>query len=396
MTLGNLYMKNNSSKLTIFLGTFNAETYLGNMFQQIKFQEDQNFKLLVVDNNSSDKSYQMLSDWGNFFDKKITLVRNKSNIGVPANIYSNIEKFQTPWFCNFHQDDFYKPNHVSTINQLISSAGNDIVGVSTTMGSMSNEGKVLNSKPRASWFRSNLDQPGQFLQNIRAQSVPYPATAFRLDVFKKAKTSAHNPTFSDTEQTLKFLGYGKFLFSQKETMLYRENPNSASHLLNDKERMMGASISLCRVFNSKEFDYVLEEVHKAKRSVFAKELMRAIACRIPESDLLQTTQILALEHMIEKWGYQEKNLVLLLGHVYKSFSSSQTIGLISNLNTSRLEVSNIYKSQQKKEKITKRIWDIYFNLNNPTIRKLNKLFVKKVYCLIFLFKPRHIFKNNWK
>jgi hypothetical protein len=124
--------------------------------------------------------------------------------------------------------------------------------------------------------------------------------------------------------------------------------------------------------------------------------MRAIACRIPESDLLQTTQILALEHMIEKWGYQEKNLGLLLGHVYKSFSSSQTIGLISNLNASGLEDPNIYKSQQKKEKITKRIWDIYFNLENPIIRKFNKLFVKKAYFFIFLFKPRHIFKNKWK
>jgi hypothetical protein len=261
---------------------------------------------------------------------------------------------------------------------------------------MSNEGKVLNAKPRASWFQPNLDQPGQFLQNVRAQSVPYPATAFRLDIFQKAKTPAHNPTFSDTEQTLKFLGYGKFLFSQKETMLYRENPNSASHLLNAKERMMGASISLSRIFNSKEFDYVLEEVQKAKRSVFAKELMRSIACRIPESDLLQSTQILALEHMIEKWGYQEKNLALLLSHAYKSFSSSQTIGLISNLNTNGLEESNIYKGQQKKEKITKRIWDIYFGLNNPTIRKFNKLFVKKVYFFIFIVKPKHIFKTNWK
>lgn len=388
-------MTDKPSMLTIFLGTFNAEPYLKSMLDQIRFQEDQNFNLLVVDNNSSDNSYQILSEWQYIFKKKMTLVRNEKNIGVPANIYSNIDKFQTPWFCNFHQDDFYKSNHVRTMNELISDAQNNIVGVCSTMGSMSNDGKVLNSKPRASWFYTDLDQPGQFLQNVRTQSVPYPATAFRLDIFKKAKPSAHNPTFSDTEQTLKFLGYGKFLFSETETMLYRENPYSASHVLNVRERVMGASISLSKIFNSIEFEYVLDKVEKSKRSLFAKELMRAIECRIPESDLLKSLQILALENMIERWGYQEKNLILLLVQIYKSFSSSQTLGLIKNLNKSGVEITHIYNKEQKKEKISKRVWDKYFECKNPIIRKFNKIIIKKIYSLIFIFKRKHIFRNNW-
>ena len=389
-------MENKVRKLTIFLGTYNAEPYLESLFEQIKSQEDQNFNLFVVDNNSSDNSCKILSEWETFFKQKFILIKNKKNIGVPANIYSNIEKINTPWFCNFHQDDFYKPNHISTINQMISMSGKDVVGVCTTMGSMSNEGKILNSKPRVSWFSPNLDQPGQFLQNIKAQAVPYPAAAFRLDVFKKAKTSAHNPTFSDTEQTLKFLGYGKFIFSQKETMYYRENPESASHLLNSKERVIGAGISLSRIFNSQEFDQVLDKVPETKRKLFAKQLMEAIEHRLPESDLLQTTQILALEHIIEKWGYQEKSLVNLLMNIYKNFSSAQTVSLINNLNVNSPEKFNIYRGKQKKEKIGKRVWDIYFNLNSPLARKYNKIIVKTLYFWIFIFKPRHMFKNRWR
>jgi glycosyltransferase involved in cell wall biosynthesis len=389
-------MKNKKTTLTIFLGTYNAEPYLDSLFEQIVTQKDQNFKLLVIDNNSVDNSFQIVDTWRKYFKNRLVSVRNHKNLGVPANIYTNIEKFRTPWFCNFHQDDFYKPNHVSTLNNLISTAGDDIVGVCTTMGSMSNTGEILNSKPRVSWFNPSADQPGQFLQNIKAQTVPYPATAFRLDIFKKAKTSSHNPSFSDTEQTLKFISHGKFIFSKKETMYYRENPASASHLLNSKERIIGAAISLSRVFNSREFDLILEKVPKFKRQAFANHLLKAIESRIPDSDLLHTLQILALEHMIELWGYKETSLVSLLTRTYKNFSSSQTIGLINNLHGNRLEKIYIEPRKQYADKKLKRLWDFYFESNFLIIRKYNKSIVKIIYFFVFMFKPNHIFRNKWK
>ena len=383
--------------ITLYLGIYNSEKYIDSLFEQIRSQDNQNFKLLVVDNNSYNISKKMFSAWEKAYKNNFQLIRNRINYGSHGSLFKNINEIKTPWFCTLHQDDFYKPNHMSTIIDLISTSKNSIVGVSTTMGSMANSGKILNSKPRVSWFSTNLDQPGQFLQNIKAQSVPYPASAFKLEVFKKTFVPFHNPTFSDTEQTLKMLGYGKFVVSQKETMYYRENPKSESHSLNQNETIIGTAVALSRVINSIEFKLVLNKIKIEKRGDFTHQLLDALSFRIPDSNLLKTLQISALEVMISIWGYKQYNVSAELVKLYRKFSSHQTIQVISQVSkikipSSRSKIINI----KPKTSIIKRIWDIYFEFNLRFLTKYNKGFLKFVYNFIFLIKPNHRLKNRWK
>jgi glycosyltransferase involved in cell wall biosynthesis len=388
-------MSSKKHNLTLFLGIYNGEKYIDSLFEQIQAQENQKFHILVVDNNSSDQSRKMFGEWKKIYKDNFQFVKNQVNYGGHGSMFKNMDKIKTPWFCTLHQDDFYKPNHTSTINELILTSNKNTVGMSTTMGSMSNSGKVLNSKPRVTWFSSDLDEPGQFLQNVKAQSVPFPATAFNLRVFKNTVVPFHSPTFSDTEQTLRMLGYGSFIVSHKETMFYRENPDSESHTINSKERTIGAAVGLSRVFNSKEFDQVLNKIAENKRSVFATQLIDALSHRIADNELLITTQTIALEVMITKWGYVDKNLSSLLGKNYANLSSPQSVNIISNLSGNKIETKQV-KAGTTNPTLASKIWDIYFNLNILKSIKLNKFIVKSVYKIIFVIKPNHRMKNKWK
>jgi hypothetical protein len=263
------------------------------------------------------------------------------------------------------------------------------------MGSMTNSGKIMNSKPRVNWFSPNLDQPGQFLQNLRAQTVPFPATAFRLNVFKQTKVPIHSASFSDTEQTLKMLGYGRFVSSQTETMLYRENPNSESHVLNEKERIIGAAVALTRVFCSNEFDAILEIVDRSKREVFANQLIKALMHRVPKGDLLTVLENIALEQMTLKWGYSQKKISHLLGSNYATQSSWQTVKTINNLSDIRISI-NQQQKMSGNQSINSRVWDFYFNSKIISSKSLNKLFLKLIYKIVFVIKPNHRMKNRWK
>jgi len=381
--------------LTLYLGIYNGEKYIDSLLEQIQSQEHQKFHILVVDNNSSDQSWKMFGRWKKMYKDNFQFIKNQVNYGGHGSLFKNMDKITTPWFCTLHQDDFYKPNHIRVIDELITESKKNSVGVSTTMGSMSNDGKILNSKPRVTWFSPNLDEPGQFLQNVRAQSVPYPATAFNLEVFKKTIVPFHSPTFSDTEQTLRMLGYGRFIVSQKETMFYRENPFSESHIINSKERTIGAAIGLSRVFNSHEFDQILNKVNENKRSFFASQLIEAISHRITDAELLVTTQTIAIETMITKWGYRNKNLSLLLGKIYTNISSPQTVNLINNLSGNKISIVQA-KTKNKSQTLASKIWDVYFQLNIFRSLKINKLIIKNIYRIIFIIKPNHRMKNKWK
>ncbi len=381
--------------ITLYLGIYNGEKYLDSLFSQIQSQDNQEFKILVVDNNSPNITKEMFKEWGRKYKDKFQFVKNEINYGAHGSLLKNLNNISTPWFCTLHQDDFYKPNHVSTIANLITNSKKNIVGVSTTMGSMTNTGKILNSKPRVNWFAPNLDQPGQFLQNLRAQTVPFPASAFRLNVFAQTQVPIHSASFCDTEQTLRMLGHGSFISSEKETMLYRENPNSESHVLNEKERIIGAAVALSRIFCSNEFNAVLDVVARSKQEAFASQLITALEHRIPKSELLNVVENLALEQMILKWGYSNRKISKLLGRNYAEQLSSQTVHTLNNLSGNSIRIKPKQKLI-KNQSTSSRIWDFYFNKHVFKSQSINKIFLKIIYRIIFIMKPNHRMKNKWR
>jgi glycosyltransferase involved in cell wall biosynthesis len=389
-------MKSKKFEITLFLGMFNAEKYLDSLFEQIVSQDTQDFKLLLADNDSKDHTYLKIQEWKKVFGNRIDIVQNKNNLGAYGSLFSNLNKVKTEWFCWIHQDDYYKPNHVSTLLELITRSKKDVVGVSTTMGSMSSEGIILNSKPRPTWFSYNLDQAGQFLQNLKSQSVPDPSSAYRLNIFKKVVMPIHSTAFPDTEHTLRLLGYGRFMVSQKETMFYRENPESISHIINAKERELGATVALIRVFSSPEFKHLLGTIESNKRSAFVKQLLKALKHRIFDYSILQILEIYLLEEMISYWGYKEKDISKILFKKYTNFASHFTLATLNNLSDIRLQSRNHkLEISTDKKSLTAKFWNYYFQLNLKQLKNFNKIILILVYKFVFCVKPNHRLKTKW-
>lgn len=377
--------------MTVFVGIYNGEKYLKSLLKQIQSQDLTNYELLIIDNASSDNSFEIIQKWkSELRAQKISIKKNDRNLGGQGSWNLNLRHVQTPWITMIHQDDFYKPFHLSKLDNLIKSAGKDVIGVSTTMGSLSHDGKILNSTPRSSWFNKNLDAPNQFIQNLKSQAVPYPSTAFLVSAVEKSKIPIHSPTFSDTEQTLKLLAFGKFKFSNCETMLYRENPESESHVLNLQEKYLGTSIALNRVFNSMEFSLLLDQISIERRSRFAQQVYKALEHRLPRGDLLNQLRITALEAMTLKWGYTEKSITNLMYSEYKGFASPLTLEIITSLGRLKRKIpidhsEKIYATNHT----INALWQKYFKINLHSLSRFHKLFVIVVYRLVFLIKPNH-------
>jgi hypothetical protein len=114
-------------------------------------------------------------------------------------------------------------------------------------------------------------------------------------------------------------------------MRYRENPHSDSHVINSVEALLGATISLSRVFTSEEFRNVLGKVDLAERGLFFDELMSSIEIRLRESSLLHLVKILASESCANAWDYKESRSSNLLSEFYEAINSRYTQKLLSNL-----------------------------------------------------------------
>ncbi len=327
----------NSSKtsekmdLVLWIGIYNGSEYLESLVNQLTNQTVNDFDLLVVDNGSTDNSWENLQDWLTIFEGRITLVKNPINLGFIGSMELNQDLINSDWILQIHQDDFYFKNHVEVHLDHIRKAKRDVVAISTDMASMRNDGKHLPSLPRASWFPVGEDLPSQFLQNLVALSIPWPSTSFKTKEFYESFVPWHNFAFMDVEITLRILSRGKVVHVKKQTMKYRENPVSASHSINDHERRFGAAIGLTRIVSSNEFLIVAREVHPSDRDKFADAIKRGIEIRLGKTEIVDFIHLMALETMAFAWKYEHNTPIEKIYSDYKRINSTSVVKLLDGI-----------------------------------------------------------------
>jgi hypothetical protein len=236
----------------------------------------------------------------------------------------------------------YRSNHVSTLAEAISSCDPDVICVITEMGSLNSSGKRQGTPPRASWFLPDTEPATMFLSNLRLHNVPYPAAAFRTDKFLEYAVPWESTAFPDTEWVLKVASVGRFMFIERETMRYRENPSSESHSISSAEKNLGASMALLRVFGAETFHELCRHLSSENRTRFAEGTLSGLDIRLAGSSLLEDVKMFALQRMAFAWGYDNE------------FANNQLAarygGLGANFSTNLLESLIAYNGQQVEEK----------------------------------------------
>jgi hypothetical protein len=320
-----------SQLLTVFLGVYNGTDYLESLKSQIKNQTLKDFRLVVVDNCSQDSSWNKLQEWKEEFGEVLKLHRNEHNLGGGGSLDQalRIGLISTPWFAMMHQDDFYLPNHIEVLINAIQGASPNTVGVCTSMGSMDNEGLIEPSSPRALWLIEDTSQMNSFLVNLRLQAFSFPSAAVKTNSFLESFAHWHSPSFSDTETTLNLTTRGLLEYVKKETVIYRENPKSESHVVNSFESLVGTSLGLTRVFTSRGFRELLIQVEEDLRAKFFAELMSGIENRLTESSMANHLKILAAEECCYAWNYSELESNIFLSSTYATLESTFTASLLA-------------------------------------------------------------------
>ena len=298
-----------TTRLTVFIGIYNAEDYVTKIVKQLTSQTDQDFLIVLVDNNSLDSSWEKLQILLNLFPNRIKIVKNPFNFGAAGSLALNIDLILTEWWCAFHQDDDYKNNYVENFNQAIRDVKEEAVSISAEMGSITNTGRKSAVPPRSSWLLEKPDFISALIANLHAQTVPFPATAFKTKVYRECISPWHSTAFSDTESTLAMLQFGDFIFNKRNTMNYRENEMSESHSLNSHESLLATGASLARIFSSSAFAKMVKMVEPSERASFRKALNKSIEIRLGVSEFSKFVKYLAVENCMIAWDYSETSSI---------------------------------------------------------------------------------------
>jgi hypothetical protein len=332
-------------KTTVFLGLFEGKQYLQARIKELEAQTSQDFFLLIVDNCSSDFDMdytQALLIESAIFKDRFRIVRNPVNLGGQGSFQLNVDLVKTPWITTVHQDDQYLSSHLATHLQEINKCSDEIISVSTDTGSLNADGKKQPVPPRANWFIENKTSYDQFLAIVAEQVIPFPAFSIRTTFVELNEVPWHTAAFSDSEQTLRELMRGKHKFIRKQTVLYRENPNSESHTQGEKVRIYSATLGLLRVFGSNEFVNFLRGLQKDNRGAFASKLESAINRRISNPEYAKLIWSMCLEQMTHAWAYEESKTTAATSEMFSKLGQSYTPGILNGI-LSKLDPSRKFE-----------------------------------------------------
>jgi hypothetical protein len=316
---------------TIYIGIHNGSRFLDSLLGQIQSQTVQNFPLIIIDNFSSDESWSQILEWPTELLERAKLIRNPINLGGTGSFALNFSEVETDWFITLHQDDTYMEDHVAVLLRAIAASSTEDIVFFTDMGTQDMAGKKLFTPVRQSWV-ANLESPeAAFRANLLQQSVSYPSSAFRASAISPNRIPWHSSSFPDTEITLLQASLGKFKFIPTRTMLYRMNPQSESHDLNPKERVLGPFASLSRVMASESFLRLCTGVPEKQRGSFSTAVLQGIDIRLGSSPFSEIVKLIASETMGLAWDYSEDVSRTQILDTYKIAEDGRTTKLLEEL-----------------------------------------------------------------
>lgn len=91
---------------SIIVPVYNVEKYITDCLDSIINQSDDNFEVLIVDDNSVDKSGEICDEYAKK-DSRIKVIHNQTNLGVSASRNIALSKVKGDFILFVDSDDLY-------------------------------------------------------------------------------------------------------------------------------------------------------------------------------------------------------------------------------------------------------------------------------------------------
>ena len=115
------------SRITICIPTYNSERYISEAIESVLQQEVQDFKLVIVDDNSSDTTLSIVESFCSV-DARIYIRRHSENSGAMGlAIQEVMRECDTKYFMWFGSDDVLTREYVSRLLEILETSDADYV-----------------------------------------------------------------------------------------------------------------------------------------------------------------------------------------------------------------------------------------------------------------------------
>ncbi|SEG25573.1 rhamnosyltransferase [Halpernia humi] len=219
-------------RVDILMCTYNGEDFIEQQIQSILDQTHKDFKLIIVDDISSDRTVEILKKLI-LTDDRIEFHQNEKNLGYFNNFLSGLKYVKSEYLFFADQDDIWLKNKIEIqLADLVKEDENVLMNFSNSylLYNESDVNTICKSKRDPNKIKPYYSFPIDLaLKNIvaghtiliRSNQIPY-------IIERMSKIKDRNKIYFDYVLTLILLDVGKIKFLNKSLVYFRQHPNSTS------------------------------------------------------------------------------------------------------------------------------------------------------------------------
>jgi glycosyltransferase involved in cell wall biosynthesis len=216
--------------VSVCVPTYNNSKYIGETIQSVLDQSYEHFELLVVDDCSSDETYEILQK---FDDERIAISRNDLNMGAARNWNAVIGRAKGQYVKLLCGDDLLYRNCLEEQVNAMSIGGSGVSIVASRRDIIDEDGRVLFSGLGLRGMSDVVKRDKALRCIIRSGTTPLGepvAVLMRTMALKKtAGFRAHTGSMLDVDMWCQLVALGD-LYAQRETLAaFRVQDQSWSH-----------------------------------------------------------------------------------------------------------------------------------------------------------------------
>jgi glycosyltransferase involved in cell wall biosynthesis len=216
--------------VSVALCTYNGEKHLKELLNSLILQTYRNIEIVVVDDCSSDTTYQILSDYKDRYTQ-ISLYKNEINLGYSKNFEKTIRRCKGAFIALCDQDDIWD---LQKINHLVDNIKSNVL-IYHDSQFIDDKGRLINKKlsKLVNFYAGDKPEAFIFFNCISSHAI----------LFKKELID-HIIPFPGSGFHDAWIGYvacnlGPITFLDKALVLYRQHVNSATDILKLKTQTRG-------------------------------------------------------------------------------------------------------------------------------------------------------------
>ena len=224
------------SKISIIAVCYNHSKYVIETLESILLQDDPSLDIMIIDDCSTDDSFDKIFSWLSVRQLNWRLFRNEINLGVSKTLNFSVRHISGDYIKFISCDDVLMPGAINNLSSFLKKQNNDCCMVFGDMEVIDETGETISpSYLLENNFTPEILKESLYLNLAKKCFVPAPATMIRKSVFNEFKFN-EELYFEDWDFWLQLSKSYTFKYLNKRVVKYRKLHNSLFHALSIKLR----------------------------------------------------------------------------------------------------------------------------------------------------------------